>query len=161
MRCAEAVPLGGEESKLVWIKVGNKDVIRACLEEAGVPLDGVKLSHYRVVFDYDVEPAGELRVIRAADEELICSLSEPAVLVYRDNMAPGWRASLDGEDAELLVVDRVNKAVAVPPGQHRVEFVYRPWLYLVAFALRAVVLIGALAACAWLAVRACRMPKAM
>jgi uncharacterized membrane protein YfhO len=68
-------------------------------------------------------------------------------------MAPGWSVAVDGEDAELVVVDRINKAVAVPPGQHRVEFVYRPWPYLLAFSLRALVLLAALAACVWLAVR--------
>ena len=88
------------------------------------------------------------------------SAPDAAVLVYRDNMAPGWSVSLDGEDAELLVVDRVNKAVAVPSGQHRVEFIYRPWPYLIAFALRAIALTAALAACAWLAIRAYRTPRA-
>jgi hypothetical protein len=83
-----------------------------------------------------------------------------SVLVYRDNMAPGWSATLNGEDTNLLVVDRINKAVAVPPGEHRVEFVYRPWPYLVTFALRALAMLAALTVCAWLAVRAYRKPRA-
>ncbi len=111
------------------------------------------------------EPApgtGEVRVSAFAGDRLIAEIVTPkeAVLVYRDNMAPGWSATLNGEDAELLVVDGVNKAVAVPPGQHRVEFVYRPWPYLAAFTLRALVMLAAVAGCVWLAVRAHRKPRA-
>ena len=93
---------------------------------------------------------------------MIAEIVSPAeaVLVYRDNMAPGWPATLNGTEAELIVVDGVNKAVAVPPGQHRVEFVYRPWPYLIAFALRALAMLAAAAACAWLAVRAFAKPRA-
>ena len=54
---------------------------------------------------------------------------------------------VDGEDRELLVVDRVNKAVAVSEGRHRVEFVYQPWFYLAAFVLRFVALTSAGALC--------------
>ena len=105
---------------------------------------------------------GEVRVLEFSGDRLVVEVSawDQAVLVYRDNMAPGWSVTLDGEDAELVVVDRVNKALAVPPGQHRVEFVYRPRPYLAAFSLRAVVLLAALAACAWLALRSARKPQA-
>ena len=47
---------------------------------------------------------------------------------------------------ELQVVDLVNKAVALPAGEHRVEFQYRPWAYLVTFGLSVIVLgLGGLA----------------
>ena len=69
--------------------------------------------------------------------------TEEAVLVYRDNFAPSWSVAVDGRPAELLVVDRVNKAVAVSPGEHLIVFKYRPWAFLVTFALRAVVLVSA------------------
>ncbi len=105
---------------------------------------------------------GEVRVSAFVGDRLIAEIVSPgeAVLVYRDNMAPGWSATLDGKHAELLVVDGVNKAVAVPPGQHQVEFVYRPWPYLVAFALRALAMLAAVVACAWLAARALAKPRA-
>ena len=105
---------------------------------------------------------GEIRVSEFAGDRLIAEIvaDTEVVLVYRDNMAPGWTATLNGTDAELLVVDGVNKAVAVPPGQHRVEFIYRPWPYLIAFALRALAMLAAIAALAWLAVRALAKPRA-
>jgi len=106
--------------------------------------------------------AEEIRVSEFTGDRLSAEFVAPeeAVLVYRDTMAPGWSAALNGEQAELLVVDGVNKAIAVSPGQHRVEFVYRPWAYLFSFALRALVLLAALTACARLAARTLRRPRA-
>jgi hypothetical protein len=94
-------------------------------------------------------PAGQVLEVDYAGDRVTVALEAEgeAVLVYRDNAAPGWSVTVDGEDSALLVVDRVNKAVAVPPGKHEVEFLYRPWAYLVTFALRAVVLIASVLAC--------------
>jgi hypothetical protein len=84
----------------------------------------------------DMEYAGD----RVA---IILRLQQESVLIYRDNVAPGWSVSVDGAAAKLLVVDGLNKAVAVPPGEHAIEFRYRPWAYLIGFAIRAVVLLAA------------------
>jgi hypothetical protein len=106
--------------------------------------------------DSDLPSLGQiLRTDYAGDRVSIdLHTSEDAVLVYRDNVAADWSVTVDGTPAELLVVDGINKAVAVPPGEHRVVFVYRPWPYLISFALRTMALLTALAACAWLAARA-------
>jgi len=104
----------------------------------------------------------EVRVSAFSGDRLTAEVTAPgdAVLVYRDNMAPGWQATADGRPADLLVVDVVNKAVAVPPGRHRVEFVYRPWPYLIAFACRLLAIVAALAVCAGLALGALRSQRA-
>ncbi|MBK8166509.1 MAG: hypothetical protein IPK64_11195 [bacterium] len=49
----------------------------------------------------------------------------PAVLVLADMAAPGWIATVDGSPAELLTADLVLRAVALPAGEHTVEFRYR------------------------------------
>jgi hypothetical protein len=93
---------------------------------------------------------GTHRVIVFDGDRLVLEIETPeaAVLVYRDNMADGWSAAIDGRESEILLVDAVNKAVAVPPGRHEVVFTYRPWPYLAAFALRALILAAAALACA-------------
>jgi len=106
-------------------------------------------------------PVRILRTDYAGDRVSIdLRVAEDSVLVYRDNVAPDWSVTVDGTSVELLVVDGLNKAVAVSPGEHSVEFRYRPWAYLIAFALRALALLFAVAACAWLAVRAFAKPRA-
>ena len=106
------------------------------------------------------ETLGTTRVTKFSGDRLIVEVdaSDEAVLINRDNYAPGWSVTVDGEASELLVVDRVNKAVALSPGVHRVEFVYRPWLYLVAFGLRAAALLAAVVICAVLLFQSRRRP---
>lgn len=98
---------------------------------------------------------GRMRVVQFSGDRIVIKVNSPedAVLIYRDNYASGWSVRLDDQRAELLLIDRVNKAVAVPSGAHEVTFVYRPWLYQVAFALRLVALLIAGVACANMAVR--------
>ena len=51
----------------------------------------------------------------------------PGLLVLKDAAAPGWQASLDGADAEIVEVHAMVRGIAVPTaGRHAVELVYRP-----------------------------------
>jgi hypothetical protein len=52
--------------------------------------------------------------------------SAPSILVLSENHFPGWRAYVDGSAVETLRVDYGLRGVVLPPGEHRVEFVYRP-----------------------------------
>ncbi|MGB8510096.1 MAG: YfhO family protein, partial [Pyrinomonadaceae bacterium] len=49
-----------------------------------------------------------------------------SILVLAENHYPGWRAYLDGRAAGILRVNYNERGVLLPPGEHRVEFVYRP-----------------------------------
>jgi hypothetical protein len=50
----------------------------------------------------------------------------PAILFLADTHYPGWRVMVDARPAELLRADYCLRAVALGPGSHRVEFVFRP-----------------------------------
>src|SRR5262249_14503156 len=50
----------------------------------------------------------------------------PGLLVLTDTWFPGWRARLDDREAPIMRADHTFRAVALPPGQHRVEFTYWP-----------------------------------
>lgn len=45
---------------------------------------------------------------------------------YADAYASGWRARMDGQDVPVYRANHVFKGVVLPPGNHRVEFVYDP-----------------------------------
>ena len=45
---------------------------------------------------------------------------------YSDGYAEGWRALIDDEPAPIYRTNHMFKAIVLPPGNHRVEFVYNP-----------------------------------
>jgi hypothetical protein len=71
---------------------------------------------------------GSSRIVRLAPDRVVLEVEASADghVVLADAFDPGWRATVDGAPA---VVERANvafRAVAIRPGRHRVEMVYRP-----------------------------------
>ena len=78
-----------------------------------------------------VAPAASILIDEPARVVVAASTDAPAWLVLTDTWFPGWRARLDGADVAVLRADHAFRAVALPPGRHEVEFVFRPrrlWL---------------------------------
>lgn len=48
------------------------------------------------------------------------------LLVLSDTYYPGWVVTINGQPAELLVVDYLLRGVVVPEGEHLIEFTFRP-----------------------------------
>jgi hypothetical protein len=71
-----------------------------------------------------VAGAGPNRVVVDVERE------RPGYLVLRDAWYPGWRCRLeDGRDLPVWRADGVFRAVCVPPGRHRAEFVFAPAIH--------------------------------
>ncbi len=73
----------------------------------------------------DVGPVA-VTLYDAQEVNLEVIVEEPALLVLADLAYPGWRATVDGNPAPILVVDGVFRGLALAPGTHRVRFTYRP-----------------------------------
>jgi hypothetical protein len=72
--------------------------------------------------------------------------SESGWLILADNFYPGWRANVDGKEVPIEFAHRAFRAVALPAGEHKVDFYYRPTTFKVGlFAL----LLAAMAAGIW------------
>jgi hypothetical protein len=54
------------------------------------------------------------------------SRSSAGILVLRELADPGWRVRVDGLPATVVTADGMFLGVALGPGPHRVEFLYRP-----------------------------------
>jgi uncharacterized membrane protein YfhO len=62
--------------------------------------------------------------------------------VLSENHYPGWRAYIDGRLVETLRVDYNLRGVALPAGEHTVEFVFRPKSVFIGLGLSLVTLMG-------------------
>lgn len=56
------------------------------------------------------------------DVQTVCD----GVLVLTDTDAPGWRALLNSKPVPHYVANHAFRGVVVPPGSHRITFVYQP-----------------------------------
>jgi hypothetical protein len=56
----------------------------------------------------------------------LVATDRPALFNYNDTWTPGWQAQLDGSPAPLYRVNHLFKGLALPPGSHRIDFVYDP-----------------------------------
>ncbi|MEI6970056.1 MAG: YfhO family protein [bacterium] len=74
-----------------------------------------------------VEPA-EIVSFKPNRVEIVARSAAGGVLVLNDRYAPGWEAFLNGKAVELLRCNGVMRGVAVPTGESRVTFLYRPAL---------------------------------
>lgn len=63
---------------------------------------------------------------RAEQVDLDVRLDRPGYVVLRDAAYPGWSARVDGQETPIATANYLNRAVAVPAGQHRVSFGYEP-----------------------------------
>jgi|GEM_PF-1805253 len=72
---------------------------------------------------------------RNASLRIRVACSQPAVLVVRETLLPGWRAWVDGQPVPLLYAEGVLRAVRIPPGTHEVQMRYRPPLWEIGLAL--------------------------
>jgi hypothetical protein len=52
--------------------------------------------------------------------------ASPGILVLSDTWYPGWYATVDGQDVEILQVNYALRGVYVDRGVHQVEFRFRP-----------------------------------
>lgn len=78
----------------------------------------------------DCAPVG-VAVRRERPEHIAVSLEfdRGTVVSVAQQALPGWSATIDGDDVDVVEVDGIFLGAAVPPGEHELVFTYRsPWL---------------------------------
>jgi hypothetical protein len=76
-------------------------------------------------------PEAEPSVLREEPDRVVieASLAQAGYLVLTDSDYPGWRATVDGEPAEVLRADHAFRAIQLDPGDHTVVFQYAPFSF--------------------------------
>jgi hypothetical protein len=81
--------------------------------------------------------------------KLDVSLTSPGLLVLSDQFYPGWVATVESLGPTRVVpivrTNRVMRGVALPAGQHRLTFRYRPWTLTLGAAISLAMVVGLLA----------------
>jgi hypothetical protein len=67
--------------------------------------------------------------------------TRPALLVVAETLAPGWRATLDGQPVPIWRANYLSQGVVVPAGAHTVELHYQPDSVLVGAGISGVALL--------------------
>jgi hypothetical protein len=71
--------------------------------------------------------ASTARLVTDRSTEVVVDATAPhgGLLLLADTFYPGWQATVDGQPVEILRANVAQRAVALPPGTHRVVFVFR------------------------------------
>jgi len=93
------------------------DPARTALVEAPVVLNSQSV---------DSRASATIAALSGNHMEVRTSSANAAVLITSDAFYPGWRASVDRQEATLYRVDYAIRGVMLPPGPHTVTFDYRP-----------------------------------
>jgi hypothetical protein len=93
----------------------------------------------------DQELRGELTVTRPSANRMDIGVSDAqgGRLVVHEGWAPGWKATVNGRDAEVRRMDHLYFGVSVPAGNSLVRFKYEPWSLRIGAALSLLALFGA------------------
>ena len=73
--------------------------------------------------------AGAARLVHYANTEVEIAVDAPdgGLLLLNDVWHPWWRATLDGQPADILRANVIFRAVVLPPGTHKVRFTFAPF----------------------------------
>nr|MBA3264674.1 YfhO family protein [Thermoleophilaceae bacterium] len=94
--------------------------------------------------------AGSARITTYEPERVVVDATarRSAELVLTDLHFPGWKVTLDGKPADLHRVDYLLRGTSLPPGRHRVEFLYEPLSFRAGAVISLIALAGLIAAVA-------------
>ncbi|MCL4417449.1 MAG: YfhO family protein [Actinobacteria bacterium] len=76
----------------------------------------------------DAKSKGNVKLIsyRPNKIEFKVNTSGNTLLFLSDNYYPEWNVTIDGNVSKILIADYTLRAVAVPKGEHTIEFFYNP-----------------------------------
>ena len=87
---------------------------------------------------------GRAEIVQYKNQEVTirASLNGSGFLVLADSFYPGWRAYVDGKETKILRANFFFRGVPLQPGDHWVEFRYRPRSFTVGLVISVATAIG-------------------
>jgi hypothetical protein len=96
-------------------------------------------------------PAGSAEIVRYEPDRVTidANLTRRGIVVLGDNWFPGWKATVDGKDADVERVDYVLRGTVADAGRHRIEYRYEPSSWRIGWIVSLLALVLLLAAILW------------
>ena len=111
------------------VVVESPDLALQAVRNASVDLDNVALAQSGSELDTrpDSSDNASITELRSDDMKLEVKCRTTCFLETSDNYNGMWKATIDGVSTPIRLTDYTFRGVVVPPGFHKVSFVYRPW----------------------------------
>lgn len=73
--------------------------------------------------------ASKVKISRYTNDKITvdAEMAENGFLVLSEKYYPGWKAYVDGKEAEIYKANYVMRATYLSKGRHNVEFIFDPW----------------------------------
>ena len=124
--------------------VDDPAALRALVDPGFDPHSQVLLATGQARNDPQFSGTARLSDARPDRVQVEADLARPGYVVLVDTYDSRWRAKVDGQGVTVLRANVAFRAVQVPAGRHRIEFVYRPPSLLLGLAISAAALLGGL-----------------
>ncbi len=110
----------------------NKDEVLKGIYDKNIDLGKTMLLENTPNLQIDRNATGAANLLSYASSKvsILTNSSGNEILFLSDNYYPEWDVLIDGKISPLLVADYSFRAVAIPKGKHKVEFVYNPKLFI-------------------------------
>jgi hypothetical protein len=114
-----------------FILAKNKGKALALVYDQGIDLKKTVILEKLPNLTIDKTPNGKVNILSYSGNKVRFSTSTLGnqLLFFSDNYYPEWKVTIDGKPAELLIADYTFRGVAVPKGEHIVEFYYAPKIF--------------------------------
>jgi hypothetical protein len=129
----------GEPAARAWMQAVTWEQVRAYMVLVEAPPAAVAAIQH--------DPAGTspgtvaVQAYTPGAIRLQTTAARPALLVVAETLAPGWRATLDGQAVPIWRANYLSQGVVVPAGPHTVELHYRPDSVLIGAAISGLALV--------------------
>lgn len=113
----------------------NKNVLPRSYRVSKVKVIKDRSQGFNYLFSQQFDPSREI----VLEEEV----SSPGGFWFSSEwFYPGWKAYVDGKETKVYRANYMFRAIALPPGEHEIEFVYDPWSFKLGLIISSFTLLG-------------------
>ncbi|MDR2909901.1 MAG: YfhO family protein [Bacteroidales bacterium] len=130
---SEALGAAWFADSVKWVNSADEEIL--ALNEVNVKTTSIIRSEAKNMFPLfssnPVDSSASIVLTNYAPDNLTYTISTPEnkIVVFSEIYYPDWKVFIDGKESELYSANYVLRALVVPKGEHKIEFVFHPKLF--------------------------------